>query len=103
MAADYEFSVQPVNARLMLTRGLVGSPGTWRDLSASDKLVVKSGTVDESQTGRLICIGSNGKPVVSLLGAGWDTPVGKDGPATCDLCTDTPKDQTWVLTGAYGP
>jgi hypothetical protein len=94
MAIEYYFSVDPAGARLQLTRG---SPSSWRDLSDSDKLVVKSGIVDDFQTGRLICIASNDKPVVSLHDAGWDTPVGKDGPATCDLCTDTPNNQTWLL------
>jgi hypothetical protein len=92
--SKYVFQLSPCSARLEIERSVL--PNTWNDPTAADCLVVNSGFVDASQGDRLICNADN-KAVVTLLDANRDSQVGAHGSATCDLCTNTPNQQTWTL------
>lgn len=96
MSNKYTFEVSPCGAKLVLEKGVISN--SWNDIAKSDKLVVNSGKVNDSEPGKLICQ-ADGIAVITLNGAGWDSEVGGDGnSASCDLCTQTPSNQTWVLT-----
>ena len=99
MSTTYRFSVQPCGADLQLEHNLL-MPNTWTDKAGSGNLVVGSGNVDASQAGRLICHSGppDNSPVLTLLGASWDSKVGDRGNATCDMCNGTPDAQSWTVT-----
>ena len=98
MSTTYVFQVTPCGARLALEHNLI-MPDTWTDTAAAPTLIVAGGFVDSSQPGRIICHSGpdDNAPVVTLIGATWDSQVGESGAATCDLCQNTPNSQTWLL------
>lgn len=98
MSTIYQFKNDPSGADLEIVHNII-SPDTWLDKAQSDKLVVPSGFVDSSGQDRLVC--QTGPPennaVVTLLGASWSTEVKSTGQAVCNLCNNTPDNQTWIL------
>jgi len=100
----YVFDISPCGAQLELDKTLI-LPASWQDLAASDKLIVGSGLVDDSQAGKLICHSGPPEktPVVTLVGASWDSKPGdsSDDGAHCDLCQNTPTSQSWRLIKVY--
>jgi hypothetical protein len=99
MSTKLTFQLSPCGATLELEHNVIMSD-TWTDTSNSPNLVIGSGFVDSQDPTRLIC--HSGAPqdtkVVTLAGANWDSQLSDTGSGTCDLCTNTPNPQTWVLT-----
>jgi hypothetical protein len=99
MSTTLTIQVSPCGASLDLEHNLL-SPDTWTDTNNSNMLIVGSGFVDSSDSTKLICqSGPPDKfPVVTLLGANWNSQTNDTGDATCDLCQNTPNPQTWLVT-----
>ena len=99
MSTTYRFAIAPCGADLEVIHNLV-TPNEWEDKAQSPCLVSPGGGVDGSQSDRLVChAGIDGNPpVITLIGATWNSNPGDTGVATCDLCTQTPNQQAWTLT-----
>jgi hypothetical protein len=99
MWATYRFAIAPCAADLEVIHNLI-TPNEWQDKAQAGCLVVGSGGVDASESDRLIChAGIDGNPpVITLIDATWNSNPGDTGAATCDMCTNTPDQQSWTLT-----
>lgn len=98
MSTKITFAVSPCGASLVLEHDAL-PPDTWNDAALSPKLVISSGVVDSSDSSKLVCQSvPDNVPVVTLVGASWNSQVGDTGNGTCDLCKNTPDPQSWSVT-----
>lgn len=97
MKTTYTYRLEPAGTILEVVDE-VGPVNTWEETGDSGKLKVRSGIVTTKPEGQVLHSGPpDNAPVVTLLGASWDSKAGDSGPAACHLCSGTPDRQTWHL------
>ena len=93
MRLSFDLNVDDYNLQLRLSR----TTGIWDATDDGDCLAIASGRIDDTHDGMLICQTHN-EPIMTLIGASWDSNEGATGNARCDGCGACPTEWTWVLS-----
>jgi hypothetical protein len=73
-----------------------GPLNEWKEVGESGKLLDTEGGLRSTVPPKVCTV--RGQPVITLLGASWDSKEGDTGEATVHFGINTPSKQRWELT-----